>query len=74
MVAGADPSAPSRNPAARLQAAVMGRVTTAATRDDAVAAQLGRVMSLLDPPSSLMRPTVLWQVLRKGAAVPTADR
>lgn len=64
LITGADPSTTSRNPADRLQAAVMNRVTTAATRDGTVATQLGRVMSLLDPPSSLMRPTVLWHVLR----------
>lgn len=64
--AGADSSATSRGAAARLRASVMRRVTTAATRDGAVAAQFGRVMALLDPPTSLMRPTVFWRVLRKG--------
>ena len=69
LIASADPSTAGRNPAARLQAAVMSRVTTAATRDGTVAAQLGRVMSLLDPPSSLLRPNVLWHVLRNGSSV-----
>jgi 2-polyprenyl-6-methoxyphenol hydroxylase-like FAD-dependent oxidoreductase len=72
MVASADSSKTSRNTAARLQATVMSRVTTAATRDGAVAAQLGRVMSLLDPPTSLMRPRVLWRVLRNGS--PAANK
>jgi len=67
MVAMTDSSKTPRNAAARLQATVMSRVTTAATRDAAVAAQLGRVMTLLDPPSTLLRPKVLWGVLRKGA-------
>jgi hypothetical protein len=49
MVAGSPQT--SRTAAARLQATVTGRVTTAATRDGTVAAQLGRVMSLLDPPT-----------------------
>jgi 2-polyprenyl-6-methoxyphenol hydroxylase-like FAD-dependent oxidoreductase len=63
----ADATATSPNTATRLRTTVMSRVTTAATRDGAVAAQLGRVMSLLDPPTSLMRPGMLWRVLRKGA-------
>ncbi|GHF66779.1 2-polyprenyl-6-methoxyphenol hydroxylase-like FAD-dependent oxidoreductase [Amycolatopsis bartoniae] len=65
---GARRSAPSRTGAARLQAAVLNRVITAATRDDVVGAQFARVMGLLDPPSSLARPRVLWHVLRQGAA------
>jgi 2-polyprenyl-6-methoxyphenol hydroxylase-like FAD-dependent oxidoreductase len=67
MVASAESRKTSRTTTARLQAAVMSRVTTAATRDGAVAAQLGRVMALLDPPTSFMRPKVFWRVLRKGA-------
>jgi 2-polyprenyl-6-methoxyphenol hydroxylase-like FAD-dependent oxidoreductase len=67
MVASADTSKTSRSTTARLKATVMSRVTTAATRDGAVAAQLGRVMALLDPPTTLMRPRVLRGVLRKGA-------
>lgn len=67
MSASADLSKRMRNTSARLQATVMNRVTTAATRDDMVAAQLGRVMALLDPPTSLMHPRVLWRVLRNGA-------
>jgi hypothetical protein len=56
MVAGADSPETSRSTAVRLQAAVVTRVTTAATRDGAVAGQFGRAMALLDPPTSLMRP------------------
>ncbi|MEV4130507.1 hypothetical protein [Nocardia sp. NPDC049707] len=70
MVADADPSKTSR--AERLRAGLMNRVTSAATRDGLVAAQLGRVMALLDPPTSLMRPRVVWRVLSKGASA--ADR
>jgi 2-polyprenyl-6-methoxyphenol hydroxylase-like FAD-dependent oxidoreductase len=67
MAASADPSRTSPSIAERLQAKVMNRVTTVATRDGIVAAQLARVMTLLDPPSSLMRPRVLWRVLVGGA-------
>jgi hypothetical protein len=45
----------------------MSRVTTVATRDSTVAVQLGRVISLLDPPTSLMRPRLLRRVMAKGA-------
>ena len=67
MAASGDLPETSRSTTARLQATLMSRVTTAATRDGAVAAQLGRVIAMLDPPTSPMRPRVLWGVLRKGA-------
>lgn len=70
MVTDADPSKTSRSTAERLRADLMARVTTAATRDGTVAAQLARVMALLDPPTSLLRPRVLWQVVRKGTPAP----
>ena len=68
MTASGDLPEGSRTTAARLQAALMSRVTTAATRDGAVAVQLGRVIAMLDPPTSFMRPRVLWGVLKNGAA------
>jgi 2-polyprenyl-6-methoxyphenol hydroxylase-like FAD-dependent oxidoreductase len=67
IAANADSSETSRNAAARLQARFMSRVMAAAIRDGKVAVQLLRVSTLLDPPISLMRPRVLWRVLRKGA-------
>jgi 2-polyprenyl-6-methoxyphenol hydroxylase-like FAD-dependent oxidoreductase len=68
MAASADSSKPPRNAAARLQATAMNRVTTAAIRDGTVAAQLVRVLALLDPPAALMRPRVMWRVLTEGSA------
>jgi hypothetical protein len=47
----------------------MNRMFAAATRDGTVAAQLARVLVLLDPPASLMRPRMLWRVMTKGAPV-----
>jgi hypothetical protein len=67
MAAGADPSRGPANPAERLQAALMNRIMTSATRDRVVAARLIRVLALLDPPTALMRPSVLWRALAKGA-------
>ena len=58
----------SRDAAARLRAMIMNRTTAAAIRDDVVAVQLGRVIALLDPPTSLMRPRLFWRVLSKGAS------
>jgi 2-polyprenyl-6-methoxyphenol hydroxylase-like FAD-dependent oxidoreductase len=66
MAASADLPGVPRSSGARLQATLMRWVTTAATRDEAVAAQLGRVIAMLDSPAALMRPRVLWGVLRKG--------
>jgi hypothetical protein len=70
MAAGADSPEASGNAVKRLQTTMMMmRVMAAATRDGRVAAQLARVLVLLDPPTSLMRPTVLWRVMTKGAPV-----
>lgn len=63
---GAGSSRDLTGPAGRLQAELMKRVMVAATRNGVVAAQLVRVMALLDPPMSLMRPKVLWRVLTAG--------
>jgi 2-polyprenyl-6-methoxyphenol hydroxylase-like FAD-dependent oxidoreductase len=73
MAAGADPSRSPANPAERLQAALMNRIMTSATRDRVVAARLVRVLALLDPPTALVRPSVLWRALAKGAPA-RADR
>jgi hypothetical protein len=69
MAAGADSPEASGNAVKRLQTTMIKRVMAAATRDGRVAAQLARVLVLLDPPTSLMRPTVLWRVMTKGAPV-----
>ncbi|GHE78606.1 hydroxylase [Amycolatopsis deserti] len=46
------------------------RVLTAAERDPVVAAQFMRVSAFLDPPSALMRPSILARVAGTGRAVP----
>lgn len=51
----------------KMQGAMMSRLMAAAATDGTVAAQLIRVLALLDPPSKLLRPTVLGRALR-GAA------
>ncbi|MCF3132728.1 FAD-dependent oxidoreductase [Streptomyces olivochromogenes] len=66
---GANTSERHPRTATRLQAALMGRIMAAATRDAVVATQLVRVLILLDPPTALMRPRVLWSALTKGARV-----
>jgi 2-polyprenyl-6-methoxyphenol hydroxylase-like FAD-dependent oxidoreductase len=62
-----DSSAGPLSLAARVQATLMSRIMAAATRDGMVAARLVRVLALLDPPTALMRPGVLWRALTKGA-------
>ncbi|QHA07627.1 hypothetical protein GQF42_33820 [Streptomyces broussonetiae] len=47
----------------KLQGAMMSRLMAAAATDGTVAAQLIRVLALLDPPSRLMRPAVLGRAL-----------
>src|SRR5262249_25751667 len=69
MAAGGDSPQASGNAVRRLQATIMNRMFAAATRDGTVAAQVGGVLVLLDPPASLMRPTMLWRVMTKGAPV-----
>jgi hypothetical protein len=69
MAAGADSPEASGNAVKRLQATMMKRVMAATTRDGRVAAQLAWVLVLLDPPTSLMRPTVPWRVMIKDASV-----
>ncbi|RSM44926.1 2-polyprenyl-6-methoxyphenol hydroxylase-like oxidoreductase [Amycolatopsis balhimycina DSM 5908] len=73
LAAGADSPEASGNAVRQLQATFMNRMFTAATRDGTVAAQLVRVLVLLDPPTSLMRPTMLWRVMTKGGPVRTGS-
>ncbi|WP_336113866.1 hypothetical protein [Streptomyces sp. PTD9-10] len=57
-----EPGQPA-NPTQKLQGAMMSRLMAAAATDGTVAAQLIRVLALLDPPSKLMRPAVLGRAL-----------
>ncbi|MFG1608699.1 hypothetical protein [Actinoplanes sp. NPDC049265] len=66
----AAPDTPSST-VARLRGRFMDRVVSAATRDNTVAAQFARVFALLDPPTALLRPRVLWRVAVSGM---TRDR
>ncbi|GGQ30318.1 hypothetical protein [Streptosporangium pseudovulgare] len=54
----------SRPPRVRVLNAYVRRLQRAAAHDPAVAVAFGRVTGLLDPPSALMRPAVLWRALR----------
>jgi 2-polyprenyl-6-methoxyphenol hydroxylase-like FAD-dependent oxidoreductase len=61
------PEVPGRRSAAmRAQNAFTTRVLAAAAHDDVVSAQFMRVMGLLAPPTSLLRPAVLLRVLAMG--------
>ncbi|GAA4988695.1 FAD-dependent oxidoreductase [Kitasatospora paranensis] len=51
----------------KMQGAMMSRLMAAAATDPTVAAQLIRVLALLDPPSKLLRPAVLGRALRRAA-------
>jgi 2-polyprenyl-6-methoxyphenol hydroxylase-like FAD-dependent oxidoreductase len=55
---------PARFSAARLRAAWMMRVVIAAHRDPVVGARFGRVLAMVEAPSSLQRPATAWRVLR----------
>jgi 2-polyprenyl-6-methoxyphenol hydroxylase-like FAD-dependent oxidoreductase len=55
---------PARFSAARLRAAWMMRVVVAAHRDPVVGARFGRVLAMVEAPSSLQRPATAWRVLR----------
>ncbi|WP_207933955.1 FAD-dependent monooxygenase [Actinomadura sp. KC06] len=77
MAVAADLSMPEvpgrRGPAIRLLNAYVGRVQAAAARDPEIAGRLVRVIGLLDPPTALMRPSVLaaaCAVRRTGEALP----
>ncbi|MFE9574379.1 FAD-dependent oxidoreductase [Streptomyces sp. NPDC006692] len=51
----------------KMQGAMMSRLMAAAATDPTVAAQLIRVLALLDPPSKLLRPAVLGRALFRAA-------
>ena len=51
----------------KVQGAMMSRLMAAAATDPTVAAQLIRVLALLDPPSKLLRPAVLGRALFRAA-------
>jgi hypothetical protein len=63
----AEPGKPA-NLAQRIQGAMTARLMAAAATEPAVAAQLIRVLALLDPPSKLMRPSVLGRAMLPWAA------
>ena len=67
-----EPDRPA-NPLQRMQGAMMSRLMAAAATDGTVAAQLIRVLALLDPPSKLIPPTVLGRALRRGRETGRAD-
>ncbi|MBY8887060.1 FAD-binding monooxygenase [Streptomyces sp. PTM05] len=51
----------------KMQGAMMSRLMAAAATDRTVAAQLIRVLALIDPPSKLLRPAVLGRALFRAA-------
>ncbi|MFC4062493.1 FAD-dependent oxidoreductase [Planomonospora corallina] len=53
-----------RTPGSRLLDGYLRRMQRVAGRDPEVAVAFSRVSGLYDPPSALMRPAVLWKVLR----------
>ncbi|TDD61008.1 hypothetical protein E1293_45330 [Actinomadura darangshiensis] len=67
MAVAADLSMPEvegrRTPAIRLLNAYVGRVQAAAARDTGVAEQFFRVIGLLDPPATLLRPSIAARAL-----------
>jgi hypothetical protein len=48
-------------------------VQTAATRDGAVTAAYMRSAGLIDPPEALMRPGMIWRVLRNAWRGPASN-
>jgi 2-polyprenyl-6-methoxyphenol hydroxylase-like FAD-dependent oxidoreductase len=78
MAVAADLSMPEvegrRSPAIRLLNAYVDRVQATAEHDAAVAGQFTRVIGLLDPPSRLMRPSIVTRtLLRAGAGTTPTD-
>lgn len=55
-----------RGPMVRISNAYLARVQAAATRDAQVTEAFLRVAGLIDPPLAIMRPSVMWRVLRRG--------
>ncbi|SCE89559.1 2-polyprenyl-6-methoxyphenol hydroxylase [Micromonospora chaiyaphumensis] len=74
--AGGDLSFPGvvgpRPPKVRMANAYMGRLQAAAVRDGAVTRTFMRVAGLVDPPTDLMRPGMVWRVLTRSRGVPPA--
>jgi 2-polyprenyl-6-methoxyphenol hydroxylase-like FAD-dependent oxidoreductase len=67
------PEVPGRRPVAvRIANAYVERLLRAAERDPVVASAFGDVSDLLAPPRHVMRPRILWRVLR-GNLRPRAD-
>jgi hypothetical protein len=70
MVVGGDLAFPEvagpRTAKVRLLGAYMARLQAAAARDPALAVAFARVMALVDPPPSLLRPGTAARVLRGG--------
>ncbi|MEW2383563.1 FAD-dependent oxidoreductase [Micromonospora sp. NPDC047707] len=50
----------------RIANTYLARVQAAATRDARVTEAFLRVAGLVDPPQAIMRPSVMWRVLRRG--------
>lgn len=65
-----------RSPVVRMTNAYVERILRVAERDPAVAATFSDVSDLVAPPQDLLRPTLLWRVLRgnRGWTPVTADR
>jgi 2-polyprenyl-6-methoxyphenol hydroxylase-like FAD-dependent oxidoreductase len=57
----------------RLQHAYMRRLQVAATRDASITAAFMRAAGLMDPPEALMRPGLVWRVLRGSKDGPAPD-
>ncbi|MFI6066610.1 FAD-dependent oxidoreductase [Micromonospora sp. NPDC051227] len=74
--AGSDLSFPGvvgpRPPKVRIANAYMSRVQAAAVRDGAVTRSFMRVAGLVDPPTDLMRPRMMWRVLTQARGVAPA--
>jgi hypothetical protein len=58
----------------RLMNAYLDRLLATAEHDPAVARQFGRVIGLLDPPTSLARPAILRRVLLARTPAPVRGR
>lgn len=56
----------------RMGNAYMAKLQAAATRDGRITRTFMRVAGLVDPPQALMRPGMIWRVLRKSKGVPTS--
>ena len=77
MVVGGDLAFPEvdgpRTTKVRVLGAYLDRLHAAAAHDPALAVAFARVMALVDPPASLLRPGALARVLRGGRSVSRSD-